>query len=94
MTPELSGGRRDAMALWALFTDTIEGPAARRLADEEATHSEAADATILVTLESAQGDNVIVIPGSPDARDTPRNDCGRTLAHVGQAGSHGGCRSA
>ena len=61
------------MVLWALFTDAIEG-----LADEEATHSEAADATILVTLESAQGDNVIVIPGSPDARDTLGNDCGRT----------------
>jgi len=36
---ELSGARRDAMALWALFTDTVEGLAARRLVDEEAIYS-------------------------------------------------------
>ncbi len=29
--PELSGARRDATALWALFTDTIEGLSARLL---------------------------------------------------------------
>lgn len=29
--PELSGARRDATALWALFTDTIEDLAARLL---------------------------------------------------------------
>ena len=67
--PELSGARRDAMAFWALFTDTIEGLAARRLVDEEATHSEVSDA-ILGTLEAAQEDDVIVITfaghGSPD----------------------------
>ena len=40
---ELSGARRDAMALWALFTDTIEGLAAGRLVDEEATHREVSD---------------------------------------------------
>ena len=33
--PELSGARRDAMALWALFTDTIEELAARLLVDEQ-----------------------------------------------------------
>ena len=69
--PELGGARRDAMALWALFTDTIEGLAARRLVDEEATHSEVSDA-ILGTLEGAQEDDVIVITfaghGSPDGR--------------------------
>ena len=27
--PELGGARRDALALWALFTDSIEGLAAR-----------------------------------------------------------------
>ena len=27
--PELSGARRDATALWALFTDTVEGLSAR-----------------------------------------------------------------
>ena len=69
--PELNGARRDAMALWALFTDTIEGLAARRLVDEEATHSEVSDA-ILGTLESAPEGDVIVITfaghGSPDGR--------------------------
>lgn len=68
---ELSGARRDAMALWALFTDTIEGLAARRLVDEEATHSEVSDA-ILGTLEGAHEDDVIVITfaghGSPGGR--------------------------
>ena len=81
--PELSGARRDAMALWALFTDTIEGLAARRLVDEEATHSEVSDA-ILGTLEDAQADDVIVITfaghGSPDGRlllsDTDATDLG------------------
>ena len=69
--PELGGARRDALALWALFTDTIEGLAARRLVDEEATHSEVSDA-ILGTLEGAQEDDVIVVTfaghGSPDGR--------------------------
>ena len=68
---ELSGARRDAMALWALFTDTIEGLAARRLVDEEATQSDVSDA-ILGTLEGAHEDDVIVITfaghGSPDGR--------------------------
>ena len=67
--PELSGARRDAMALWALFTDTIEELAARRLVDEEATHTAVSEA-ILGTLEDAQEDDVIVISfaghGSPD----------------------------
>ena len=35
--PELSGARRNATALWALFTDTIEELAARLLVDEQAT---------------------------------------------------------
>ena len=67
--PELSGARRDAMALWALFTDTIEGLAARLLVDEEATHISVSEA-ILGTLEAAQEDDVIVISfaghGAPD----------------------------
>jgi replicative superfamily II helicase len=67
--PELSGARRDAMALWALFTDTIEGLAARLLVDETATHAEVSQAIIGV-LSTAQQDDVIVISfaghGSPD----------------------------
>jgi len=38
--PELGGARRDATALWALFTDTIDGLSARLLVDERATHTE------------------------------------------------------
>ena len=67
--PELGGARRDAMALWALFADTIEELSARLLVDEEATHPAVAKA-ILGTLEAAQEDDVIVISfaghGSPD----------------------------
>jgi hypothetical protein len=37
--PELNGARRDATALWALFTDTIDGLRAQLLVDEGATHA-------------------------------------------------------
>ena len=67
--PELSGAARDAMVLWALFTDTIEELAARLLVDEQATHTAVSEA-ILGPLEAAQEDDVIVISfaghGSPD----------------------------
>jgi len=67
--PELSGARRDATALWALFSDSVEGLAARLLVDETATHTEVSQA-ILGTLSAANEDDVIVITfaghGSPD----------------------------
>jgi replicative superfamily II helicase len=67
--PELSGARRDATALWALFTDTIENSATRLLVDEAATHVEVTQA-ILGTLSEAESGDVIVIAfaghGSPD----------------------------
>jgi hypothetical protein len=67
--PELSGARRDATALWAPFTDTIEYLAARLLVDERATAAEVCEA-ILGTLAGAQPDDVIVLSfaghGSPD----------------------------
>ena len=53
-------GAVSALAGGAPGTDTIEGLAARRLVDEEATHSVVSDA-ILSTLENAQEDDVIVI---------------------------------
>ena len=53
--PELSGARRDATALWALFTDTIEGLSARLLVDEAATHTEVSSA-MLGTLAAASSD--------------------------------------
>jgi hypothetical protein len=67
--PELSGARRDATALWALFTDTIESLSARLLTDEAATHAEVSQA-ILGTLSAAHEDDVVMIAfaghGSPD----------------------------
>ncbi|UQO35314.1 caspase family protein [Burkholderia cepacia] len=67
--PELGGARRDATALWALFTDTIDGLSARLLLDEAATHAEVTQA-IFGALVAAQPDDVIVISfaghGSPD----------------------------
>ena len=67
--PELNGARRDATALWALFTDTIEGLAARLLVDEAATCVGVSDA-ILGILSTAEHDDVIIISfaghGSPD----------------------------
>jgi replicative superfamily II helicase len=67
--PELSGARRDATALWAMFTDTIEGLTARLIVDEGATY-DAVSRAILGTLEAAQDDDVVIISfaghGSPD----------------------------
>src|ERR1035441_89094 len=67
--PELSGARRDATSLWALFTDTIEGLSARLLVDERATYAEVSEA-ILGTLTGAHDDDVVVLTfaghGSPD----------------------------
>ncbi len=67
--PELSGARHDAMALWALFTDTVEDLTARLLVDETATHAEVSQA-LLGTLSAAHEDDVVVITfaghGSPD----------------------------
>ena len=66
---ELSGARRDATALWALFCDTIPGLTARLLVDEDATHTAVCDA-ILGSLRTAQHDDVLIISfaghGSPD----------------------------
>ena len=67
--PELGGARRDATALWALFTDTIEGLSARLLVDERARHAEVSVA-ILGALDAAREDDVVIVGfaghGSPD----------------------------
>ena len=55
--PELGGARRDATALWALFTDTIEGLSGHLLVDEAATHAEVSG-TMLGTLAAASSDDV------------------------------------
>lgn len=91
--PELGGARRDATALWALFTDTIEGLSGRLLVDEAATHSEVSGA-MLGTLAAANVDDVVVIAfaghGSPDGNlvlfDTNAGDlAGTALSMAGLA---------
>ena len=66
---ELSGARRDATALWALFTDSVRDLSARLLLDDAATLADASNA-MLGTLADASGDDVVVITfaghGSPD----------------------------
>ena len=60
---ELGGAQRDSIALWSLFTDTIEGLATIRLIDEEATHSEVSGA-ILGTLEDSVFNEGVETPSS------------------------------
>lgn len=66
---ELSGARRDATALWALFTDTFDGLSAHLLVDGAATSAQVSGA-VLGTLAAASSDDVVVISfaghGSPD----------------------------
>lgn len=83
--PELNGARRDATALWALFTDTVDSLESNLLVDERATH-QALTHTILSTLSSATNEDVVVITfaghGSPDGSlilyDTKANDLNGT----------------
>ncbi len=91
--PELGGARRDAMALWALFTDTIEDLSARLLVDEAATNAEVSGA-MLGTLAAASVDDVVIIAfaghGSPDGNlvlfDTNASDlAGTALSMAGLA---------
>ncbi|MGY4199082.1 DEAD/DEAH box helicase [Bradyrhizobium sp. USDA 4520] len=67
--PELGGAKRDATALWALFTDSVPGLAARLLVDEQATLSDVRDA-VVGTLSAATPDDIVVLSfaghGSPD----------------------------
>lgn len=69
--PELNGARRDATALWALFTDTMPDLSARLFVDEAATH-DVVKQGILDTLGSANENDVAIIffagHGTPDGR--------------------------
>lgn len=69
LVPELSGARRDATALWALFTDSIENLTTQLLVDELATYEKVTQA-VLGTLADANANDVIIITfaghGSPD----------------------------
>ncbi|KGC90820.1 DEAD/DEAH box helicase family protein [Burkholderia pseudomallei] len=82
---ELTGAKRDALALWALFTDTLPNLSARLLIDEEAT-KQTVSQTILQTLANAEEDDVVIISfaghGTPDGclafYDTQRTDLAAT----------------
>lgn len=82
---ELTGARRDALALWALFTDTLPDLQARLLIDQDAT-KDAVSQAILQTLAEATEQDVVIISfaghGSPDGclafYDTLRADLGAT----------------
>lgn len=69
--PELNGARRDATALWALFSDSIPDLSARLLVDETATH-DAVKKGVFSTLATADKNDVVVIffagHGTPDGR--------------------------
>lgn len=79
--PELTGAKRDALALWALFMDTLPDLSARLLIDQDAT-KDAVSSAILQTLENATDEEVVIITfaghGSPDGYlafyDTQRAD--------------------
>ncbi|MEY8688816.1 MAG: caspase domain-containing protein [Leptothrix sp. (in: b-proteobacteria)] len=58
--PELSGACRDAIALWALFTDTLTDLSAHLLIDEQATHATASAALNATLAGAAEGDVVII----------------------------------
>ncbi|HET7331835.1 DEAD/DEAH box helicase [Dyella sp.] len=68
---ELVGARRDAQALWALFSDTIDGLAPMLLLDDAATHARIRQ-SVLGALDSATPDDIVLISfaghGSPDGR--------------------------
>lgn len=82
---ELTGAMRDALALWALFTDTLPDLSATLLIDHEAT-KDAVSQAILQTLTNAANDDVVIISfaghGSPDGclafYDTQRADLAAT----------------
>jgi hypothetical protein len=91
VVPELTGARRDATALWALFTDSVEQLSARLLVDEAALHADVRQA-VLGTLSSATSEDVVLVTfaghGSPDGRlvvfDTYPEDLSGTAISMGE----------
>lgn len=82
---DLSGARRDARALWCLFTDSIPYISATVLCDDDAT-VDAVRQAIITTLNNAAPDDTVIFSfaghGSPDHRfilhDTQREDLHKT----------------
>lgn len=58
--PDLSGAKRDALALATLFEDTVHGMAVRALIDAEATHA-AVEAALSDLLGGAGSDDTVVV---------------------------------
>jgi helicase len=88
---DLSGCRRDAIALWALFSDTFADIQSARLIDEQATLQNVR-AALESTLGTAGPDDIVVISfsghGSADHRlilhDTDRNRYADTTLDMGE----------
>lgn len=89
--PDLSGARRDATALWALFADSIDGCEPTLLADEAASLSAIRD-LLDRTLGEADEDDVVILGfaghGTPDHRlvaaDTVFQDLPTTTLDMGE----------
>ncbi|HEX8271532.1 MAG TPA: DEAD/DEAH box helicase [Longimicrobiaceae bacterium] len=89
--PELTGARRDALALSAIFLDSIPGLDATRLVDEGAT-GEAIRAALERTLGDAEPDDTVIVTysghGSPDHRlipyDTQLDSLDRSAISMGE----------
>ena len=68
---DLSGAARDATALWAMFSDSLEDLNASLLVDSQATRA-GVDALLAGTLDAAGGDDVVLLSfaghGTPDHR--------------------------
>lgn len=58
--PELTGAVKDALALWALFKDSVQGIVDRRLLDEEATATSIRDALNKSFGQATQDDTVVI----------------------------------
>ena len=58
--PELTGATKDAIALWALFKDSVQGIVDRRLLDEEATAASIRDALNESLGQATQDDTVVI----------------------------------
>lgn len=89
--PDLTGARRDATALWALFTDTLPDIKAQLLIDRDAT-TKAVRGALDETLGAAQADDTVIVSfsghGTHDHRlvtfDTEIDDLAATTVSMGE----------
>ena len=81
---ELTAARRDAMALWALFTDTIPDMDAHLLSNEHATKDKISHA-LSRSLENATQEDAVIISFSGHGSNP--TGLARSRANDGPAGS-------